>query len=111
MATNWTEYRLLAHRETDKLPKCAGVYVIYLDGRPVYLGQSVNVANRIAGHRLRHSYARYIITPWVDVPDTTRITVKVKPSKRLGDWAMLEIRLIARLQPEYNTHHLRRRAA
>jgi excinuclease UvrABC nuclease subunit len=109
--TTWTEYRLLEPRERIALPKCAGVYVIYFDGRPVYVGQSVNVANRLAGHKLRHAYARYIITPWVDVPDTTRITVKVKPSRRLGDWAMLEIRLIARLQPEFNTHHLRRRAA
>lgn len=107
--TCWTEYRLMHPR--GALPKCAGVYVIYFDGKPVYVGQSVNVANRIAGHKFRHGYGPTFITPWTDLPNTARVTVKVKPSKRLGDWAMLEIRLIARLQPEFNTHHLRRRAA
>jgi len=111
MTSYWTEYKMPSLGGRVKLPKAAGVYVIYFDGRPVYVGQSFSVAGRIPGHRFRYGYARNIYTPWGVIPDSINVTVKVKLSRRLGDWAMWEIRLIARLQPEFNQQHLSRRAA
>jgi hypothetical protein len=107
----WKTYQLLAGARTEKLPKVAGVYAIYFDETLVYIGQSCNVANRLTGHQIRYGYGKNIITPWGDVPEETLITVKVGASRRMGDWAMREIRLINRLKPMFNTHHRNRRAA
>jgi hypothetical protein len=41
----------------------------------------------------------------------TYFPVKVKQSRRYGDWAMDEIRLICRLGPKFNRQHLQRRSA
>lgn len=107
----WTEYDLMTLQSRSALPASAGVYVIYFNGRPVYVGQSANVKARLNGYRFRYGYGKNIHTPWCEVCHTTPITAKVKQSRRLGDWAMWEIRLIARLQPQFNTHHLARRTA
>lgn len=107
----WKTYQLLACIKTEKLPRAAGVYAIYFDETLVYIGQSCNVANRLASHNFRYGYGRNIITPWGDIPDEMLVTVKVGASRRMGDWAMREIRLINRLKPQFNTHHLNRRAA
>ncbi len=93
------------------MPKTAGAYAVYFDGELVYIGQSNDIANRFCEHRIRHGYAKYIITPWGEVQATTHIDVKVKRSVVIGDWAMWEIRLINRLQPKFNKHHSKRRAA
>lgn len=110
----WRRFNIMEYAEDDgrrELPASPGAYAIYFDNRLVYVGQSANVKARISGYRFRHSYGRDIHTPWGDVPNSVSITAKVKCSRRLGDWAMWEIRLIARLRPRFNTHHLNRRAA
>jgi excinuclease UvrABC nuclease subunit len=91
-----------------KLPHCAGVYAVYIDGQLVYIGQSSDIANRIANHRFRFGYRKNVILPWNgDVPDTSKISLKIKRSKRFGDWAMWELRLIRRLKPIYNSYFCR----
>lgn len=107
----WVQFDVMSVNSRWSIPAAPGVYVICFDGRPVYVGQSVNVKARINGHKFRHGYGRNIHTPWIELADSVPVTVKVKISRRLGDWAMWEIRLISRLQPAYNTHHLRQRAA
>jgi excinuclease UvrABC nuclease subunit len=104
---NWTTYTF----PMWTLPRCAGVYVLYIDNELVYVGQSVDICNRFSEHSIRYGYAQNIITPWGDYPSSARIQVKVKRSKRLGDWAMDEIRLIHRLQPRFNRQHKRRKRA
>lgn len=101
---SWTTH----HFPRLGLPACAGVYVVYIGGRPVYVGQSKNIANRFYDHNLRFGYGRNIHTPWCEVPDSTEVLVKVKKSRRLGDWAMWEIRLIAKLNPIYNSQYRKR---
>lgn len=86
----------------EDLPTKPGVYVIKFNNEVVYIGQSNNLRSRITRHQIRYGYARNIITPWGDVSDTTRVTCKYRVSRRLGDWAMWEIRLIDRLQPRFN---------
>ncbi len=83
-------------------PNLPGVYVIYFGDELVYIGQSNNIRARFARHNIRYGYAQNIITPWGDVPESVGVFAKIKPSKRLGDWAMWEIRLIHRLQPRLN---------
>lgn len=106
---NWRLYRLFPVQ--DELPRKAGCYAIYLDGQLVYIGQSNDIRNRFSEHKIRYCYSKEVATPWGDFPDTSIITVKVKESRRLGDWAMWEIRLIRRLRPVFNRHHRRARAA
>lgn len=111
--SRWQQFDILDYGPNGRLsiPARPGVYVIYFDGRPVYVGQSANLRARVSGHRIRHGYGKTIHTPWEELPHTAAVTVKVKCSRRIGDWAMWEIRLIARLRPEFNVHHQCRRVA
>lgn len=104
---NWTTYKF----PRFKLPRCAGVYAIYFGDELVYIGQSSSVAARLVEHDIRYGYGRNIITPWGDVPEDTPIRVKVKRSRRFGDWAMDEIRLICRLRPRFNRQYKMRKRA
>jgi len=105
--SKWKEYKLFPDK--DKLPNKPCVYAVYFDGELVYVGQSSSLSNRFAGHAFRYGYAKNIHTPWVDISSKVKIEIKAKFSERLGDWAMWEIRLIRRLKPIYNTHHLNKR--
>lgn len=87
---------------TWKLPTCAAVYVISINGVAVYVGQSNSLRQRIQFHKFRYGYGRNMILPWCDIHDTNHVTIKYKTTKVIGDWAMWEIRLIHRLQPRYN---------
>jgi hypothetical protein len=77
----------------DSYPTAAGVYVLYRGAEAVYVGQSCNIRHRLRRHfNSRESGAQ---PSWE--------TCKFKLSKRMGDWAMWEIRLIHRLKPVGNT--------
>jgi excinuclease UvrABC nuclease subunit len=94
------------------IPANAGVYVLFLDGVPVYVGQSNNLRARIYFHKFRYGYAKDIITPWGAFSDDCKFVIKCKVSRRLGDWAMWEIRLIHKLKPKFNTTYAKiKRAA
>jgi excinuclease UvrABC nuclease subunit len=105
--SKWKEYKLFPDK--DKLPNAPCVYAVYFDGELVYVGQSSSLSNRFSGHAFRYGYAKNIHTPWADISSSVRIEIKAKFSERLGDWAMWEIRLIRRLKPIFNTHHLNKR--
>lgn len=108
---NWVTYDLFPRHGLVQLPHCAGVYAIYFDDELIYVGSSTDISNRFCLHKFRYGYARNIHTPWGEVCDEVKVTVKVKRSRRLGDWAMSEIRLITRLKPRFNRQHCRRLAA
>ena len=73
--------------ELDHIPRRPGVYAIYRYGKLVYIGSSSNLRARLGSHeKLKKGDA-----------------VKIKLTRKLGDWLMIEYRLIARLQPELNT--------
>jgi excinuclease UvrABC nuclease subunit len=105
--SKWKEFRLFPIK--DQFPNKPCVYTVFFDGKLVYVGQSNSLSNRFSGHAFRFGYGKNILTPWQDLPNTTKIRIKAKFSERLGDWAMWEIRLIRRLKPIYNTHHLNKR--
>lgn len=105
--SKWKTFQLFPSPEPRPNAPC--VYAVYFDSELVYVGQTNGFSNRFSGHAFRHGYAKNIITPWGDIPNTTRVTIKAKFSERRGDWAMWEIRLIYRLKPPFNVHHKSRR--
>lgn len=86
------------------------VYAIYVDGVLSYVGQTVNLRNRMKMHNIRFSYGNSIIIPWGDGCCKSCV-VKASYSLRYGDWAMRELRLIRRLSPQYNVLHANKRKA
>jgi|SRR5688572_24338286 hypothetical protein len=98
------------------IPEGPGVYVVYQDNRVVYVGSSTRLQARVRRYfnkerwpfDLRHiAPAERYNTPWNFYHAGDRIRVKVKYSRRLGDWLMWEWRLIHRLQPEFNKAGIR----
>jgi excinuclease UvrABC nuclease subunit len=98
----WQALNVFRNFDTPAVPGC---YVIYFDGVPVYVGQSNNLRSRLSRHNFRHSYACSVHTPWGELPNKVVITAKYKASRRRGDWAMWELRLIHRLKPDFNQTH------
>lgn len=76
-----------------------GAYVIFGDGVLVYIGQGGSVSKRISAHQIGRGYGASLATPWGIF---NSVIVKVRYGRKLGDWAMREIRLIHRLQPRGN---------
>jgi len=85
-----------------RAPNTPAVYVIYLDGAPVYVGQTTRLRTRLEQHKFNWSYAGSLITPWGRFHGDTKILCKYRLSRRMGDWLMWELRLIWKLQPRYN---------
>lgn len=72
-----------------------GVYVVYDDGLPVYVGQSERVRVRLLqGHRLHVLSSRLKIAGVM--------SVKIRLDRRYGERLMREARLIRRLKPKLN---------
>lgn len=92
----------------NDIPAIAGVYVIFLHGAAVYVGQSLNLRQRFSrsgGHNIRHGYANNIVTPWgtfLNDGGVPSVTAKFKAPKRFGEHLMWEARLIMKLQPKFN---------
>lgn len=86
----------------DGVPRAAGVYVIFIDGVAVYIGQSANIRGRLQQHRFTWGYDGELKTPWASFEYGRQLTGRAKISRRFGDWAMWELRLIRRLRPAYN---------
>lgn len=105
----WAAYSMFP--ALDKLPRFAGVYAVYINDALVYIGSSVDIANRFSEHKLRYGYGDSLITPWGDYPGDARVVLKVRRSLVYGDWAMWELRLIQRLRPVHNRRGLGRKAA
>lgn len=85
------------------LPTLPGVYVLYVDHEPVYVGSAVDVQRRLHEHGVRYGYAKGSIhtRTWGAISGSA-YHWKVKLSVRYGDWAMQELRLIRRLRPRLN---------
>jgi excinuclease UvrABC nuclease subunit len=92
----WKTYRI----GIDEIPKGPGCYAVYADSRMIYVGQSSDVRKRFSNHKIDLCrYSEFVQTPWGIFRE---ITVKIRISKKFGDWAMIESRLIKRLTPSMN---------
>lgn len=95
---NWTAFDFESNCDFPNQP---GVYAIFLDGLISYIGSSVDVAARLGGYKLNWArYSNSTETPWGK--GFRKCVIKVRRSRRFGDWAMREMRLIKRLQPRFN---------
>lgn len=89
--------------DLDALPERPGCYAVYCDGELVYIGQSLNVRQRVRAHGIDYArYSNWFTTPWGGF---RYVVVKVRSSQRRGDWLMHEYRLIDRLCPRFNRLH------
>lgn len=96
-----------------RIPSWPGAYVVYFNGEIVYVGSSTDLQKRVRLYFRRtrpnlnladplHRRPRFQ-TPWGQEHDGAAVRVKVKLSRRNGDWLMREWRLISRLRPMFNT--------
>lgn len=96
---NWKRNNFEPLEDWWKITSGPGCYAIYCDGQLIYIGQSANVLKRINSYKINYGYSNTIYTPWGCCSD---LYVKVRKSKRRGDWLMVEYRMIARLRPKFN---------
>ncbi len=78
-----------------------GCYAIYRGSSLIYIGSTSNLRQRLQSHW--RAAARWRTSA------TEPLSIKVKPSRRRGDWLMIEYRLILRLCPKMNRMHNIRR--
>lgn len=88
--------------------KAAGVYLIYIDDVPVYVGYSMNVYKRLLSTHWRTCGMEGDCYPFTFTFAFGRfvaqhgIHFKWKPDTKYGEGAMTELRLIRKLQPSGN---------
>jgi len=100
-ADRWKRHNFNNFESWQTIPSSPGCYVVYGDGQVIYVGESTDLRRRIvSNHEIRFArYTNFIESPWGKFTD---LYVKVRESVRYGDWAMIELRLIKRLQPPHN---------
>lgn len=97
MYDRWIKYTDMSYLSFEE---AGGCYVVYSNGKPIYVGQSSNVSKRIGSHRIWQSRSDGLFyTPWGDKP---KVYIKVKYHKRYGAWLECEARLIKRIKPKFN---------
>lgn len=87
----------------SRIDHAPGLYAVYIDGELVYVGQSVNLHLRFRRWGFcRRNHNGEHCTPW-GLFAAGRLKIKVAYSRKYGDWAMRELRLVRRLKPRFNT--------
>lgn len=106
--TNWRQFTY----GNCNPPALAACYAIFGDGELLYVGSTECLAARTRGHKIQFQQViraadgggatrlNVVSTPWGDFKN---VTIKYRPAVKFGDWAMVELRLIRRLQPRGNT--------
>lgn len=85
----------------SRIMHAPGCYAIFIYGELVYIGQSVNLHLRFRRWGFCRRTANGQVTPWGTFPAGS-LKVKVAYSRKVGDWAMREVRLVRRLRPQFN---------
>jgi excinuclease UvrABC nuclease subunit len=80
------------------LPKQPAVYAIYEFSEVIYIGSTTSLRDRFNLHK-KNSFTG------LEYPH-----IKYSLSKKHGDWAMRELRLIKRLNPRMNKNHSKGKA-
>jgi excinuclease UvrABC nuclease subunit len=83
--------------EHYNLPARPGVYAIYLSGELVYIGSSGNMRKRFAVHAHNKNEVGRLLREEIE-----RVVIKFRATRKYGDWAMVELRLLRRLRPPLN---------
>jgi hypothetical protein len=98
--TRWISYDAGCPIDIPDVPCC---YVVIVRGEAIYVGQTKHPFNRLVSHGVTCGWGSSTYVPWLDehVP-AKEVVLKCKFQHRLGDYAMLEIRMIDRLKPRFN---------
>lgn len=80
----------LQDRQLYQLFGCPGVYALYAGNRLLYIGSSGKIRDRVLSH------------DWFWKSNINILTIKIRYTKKLGEWLMIEHRLIKRLGPYCN---------
>jgi len=87
-------------------PAEPGVYVVYGDGKLLYIGSASNMRRRFGGYQIRWSEpVQKLHTFWGYFDD---LRIKYRTYRRYGEWLMAEARLIRRIRPPRNLRHVPR---
>lgn len=95
MASAWT-----TEQPTMPFPSIPACYVVFLNGQVGYIGQTVNLSSRMRNYQFRSGYGDNETISTFGFH--SNCYVKYRITRRFGDWAMVELRLIRRLHPELN---------
>jgi excinuclease UvrABC nuclease subunit len=96
-SARWISFNPL---KPNNLPPHAACYAISVDGRVVYVGQTLNLRSRFYSHRLAKRGDIVCSPSWGELGSS--VSMKAKFGQKYGDWAMREARLISRLKPRFN---------
>jgi excinuclease UvrABC nuclease subunit len=99
MASRWMTYPA---DDRYAFPSFPGCYVLILDKSFLYVGSTNNFKERMKQHGIRPGFDGNYLTAW---GTCKTLRIKFRPSLRYGDWAMVELRLIKKLQPLLNSMH------
>ena len=95
-----TRWRVV--NDMEAVPEAPGCYVLGQAGLPLYIGQSVNLRDRLKEHGWKIQQGE-VFTSW----GSFRASIKIRIGLRFGEWLMLEARLIRRLRPSFNKNLFR----
>ena len=104
--SGWT--RFSANSGMLGAPKAPGVYVIYVDDRPTYVGVAGDLKARLKSHRIMNipgpnMFDGWVQTPWGNIPwIRCKVYGKLKIMANRQAAYRLEQRLIQKLNPEFN---------
>ena len=103
----WSRWEYITSpREVGREP---GLYAIRFCSAIVYIGSSSNLRSRLSTYPIWPDSERPRCAPWsIYFDDRHELEVCVSGSRRAGDWLMREYRLVRRIMPRHNTHHVRR---
>ena len=102
-AGRWVSFSFF---QPEDLPQTSACYVIMVENRVAYVGQTKNLRTRFKGHGIHRAYDPRTgyncwVTPWGCFL-RSMLHFKRRVSERHGDWLMQEARLIRRLRPLWN---------
>jgi len=97
-----------SHHAWDDLPKLPGVYVFMDGSTPLYIGSTCNLRTRLKQHVSNGWHASLYSSGWFDHKQTYLhdFRLKVKISRRWGDWLMWEARLLKKVPTVHNKRRL-----
>lgn len=85
------------------MPSAPAVYAVYFGPELVYIGQTSDLRARFSQHKFSRGPGGDTHTPWGALDTAIQVKVKAKISRRYGDWAMIELRLLRKLRPRLNS--------
>lgn len=109
--SRWKRYRM-----DDPFPEIyddlfiCGTYVIIIDGKAWYVGQSKKISERMHAHFKIKCSSNLWVTKWGQFSDS-QIEIAVQPEMRRSDRYRVEANLILRLKPPGNSRLLNNRKA